>query len=117
MAEQISQDVVTQAQSVGDPAPSDVSADTATNPAASAAAAATPAPTKSDIPSESAPRNFSAVDESKPTVDNSGLESSNPLEGLVSSLRAQGSFVGLTSTRRTRVTQTVPQMRQLLRQK
>lgn len=117
MAEQSPQDVVNQAQSVGDPAPSDVSADTATNPAASAAAAATPAPTKSELPSESTPRNITAVEENKPTVEKSGLELSNPLEGHVSSLRAQGSFVWLTSSRCTRATQTVPQMRQLLRQR
>lgn len=104
MAEQSSQDVVNQAQSVGDPAPSDVSADTATNPAASAAAAATPAPTKSEIPSEATPRNSTAVEENTPTAESSGAESLTPPENIVSSLRARRNFVWLTSSRCTRAT-------------
>ena len=89
MAEQSPRDVVNQAQSVGDPAPTDVSADTTTDSAASVAAAATPAPTKSETSSGSTPQNFTAVEENKSTVEISGAESSPRPEGLVSSSRAQ----------------------------
>ena len=88
MAEQSPRDVVNQAQSVGDLAPTDVSANTTTDSAASAAAAATPAPTKTETSSDSTPRDSTAVEENNGTL-NSGVESCTTPEGLVGWLRAQ----------------------------
>ncbi|KAA6409274.1 MAG: hypothetical protein FRX48_06827 [Lasallia pustulata] len=89
MAEQSPRDVVNQAQSVGDPAPTDVSANTTTDSATSAAAAATPAPTKTETSSDSTPRDSTAVEENSGSV-NSGVESSTTPEGLAHEIDADG---------------------------
>ena len=87
MAEQSPRDVVNQAQSVGDPAPTDVSADTTADSAVPAAAVATPAPIKPETSSESMHQNSIAVEENRHTIEYSGAESSPTPDGLVSWLK------------------------------
>ena len=84
MAEQSPRDVVNQAQSVGNPAPTDVSADNTTDLAATAAVAAIPSLTKFETPLESTTQDTTVVEDDQGTLDNSGNDTSLTPESLVS---------------------------------
>ncbi|MCJ1305264.1 hypothetical protein MMC08_008078, partial [Hypocenomyce scalaris] len=82
MAEQSPRDVVNQAQSVGNPAPTDVSADNTTDLAATAAVAAIPSLTKFETPLESTTQDTTVVEDDQGTLDNSGNDTSLTPESL-----------------------------------